>query len=117
VDGRLAPMPGSVRSLGLANSTLPFFNTSPGQVTISPDDGQLVVSTKGHGTIDVFDLDRTAGPARAGPLAQLRRRLRFVHPLDQEAGGGELLAAGLKAAAASRPPASPAATDRGSSRQ
>ena len=51
----LRPIPGSARSLGLANTDPPFFLTSPGQVGFTPDGRQLIVATKASGsTIDVF---------------------------------------------------------------
>jgi 6-phosphogluconolactonase (cycloisomerase 2 family) len=51
----LTPVPGSARSLGLANTTPPFFLTSPGQVGFTPDGHQLIVTTKAStSTIDVF---------------------------------------------------------------
>src|SRR5436305_14142316 len=54
-DGRLVPLPGSTRDLGLANTDPPVFLTSPGQVGFTPDGHQLVVVEKGSGDrIDVF---------------------------------------------------------------
>jgi 6-phosphogluconolactonase (cycloisomerase 2 family) len=51
----LEPIPGSARTLGLANTDPPFFLTSPGQVGFTPDGLQLIVTTKASGsTIDVF---------------------------------------------------------------
>jgi 6-phosphogluconolactonase (cycloisomerase 2 family) len=53
----LRPIPGSARTLGLANSDPPFFLSSPGQVGFTPDGHQLLVTTKGSGsTIDVFQV-------------------------------------------------------------
>jgi 6-phosphogluconolactonase (cycloisomerase 2 family) len=66
-DG-LAPIPGSARTLGLANTDPPFFLTSPGQVGFTPDGQQLVVTTKVSGsTIDVFDVGRD-GQLSATPV-------------------------------------------------
>jgi 6-phosphogluconolactonase (cycloisomerase 2 family) len=42
----LVPIPGSTRSLGLANTTPPNFLTAPGQVGFTPDGRQLIVTTK-----------------------------------------------------------------------
>jgi 6-phosphogluconolactonase (cycloisomerase 2 family) len=51
----LAPIPGSARSLALANGVPPFFLTSPGQVGFTPDGGKLLVTTKAStSAIDVF---------------------------------------------------------------
>jgi len=54
----LLPIPGSTRSLGLANTTPPAFLSSPAQVGISPDDTAVVVATKNNGTIEGFALHR-----------------------------------------------------------
>ncbi len=64
----LVPLPGSVRSLGLGNATPPEFIDAPAQAAISPDGRHLVVTTKSHGTILAFALDRT-GRIASGPKA------------------------------------------------
>ena len=57
-DDGLTPIAGSTRTLGLANTTPPFFLTSPGQVGFSPDGRQLLVTTKGStSSIDVFQVE------------------------------------------------------------
>jgi 6-phosphogluconolactonase (cycloisomerase 2 family) len=54
-SGGLAPIPGSARSLGLANTDPPDFLTAPGQVGFTPDGAQLLVTTKAStSSIDVF---------------------------------------------------------------
>jgi hypothetical protein len=54
----LHAIPGSSRSLGLANGTPPFFLQSPGQIGFSPDGSQVIVSTKGSGSdLDVFAVE------------------------------------------------------------
>ena len=53
-DGRLVPIPGSTRSLGLSNAAVPFFLTSPSQVGLTPDGRTLVVATKANGTLVTF---------------------------------------------------------------
>jgi 6-phosphogluconolactonase (cycloisomerase 2 family) len=51
----LSPIPGSARSLGLANGDPPDFLTAPGQVGFTPDGRKLLVTTKASGSlIDVF---------------------------------------------------------------
>ncbi|MGP8249997.1 MAG: lactonase family protein [Candidatus Dormibacteria bacterium] len=51
----LSPIPGSARSLGLANADHPNYLESPGQVGFTPSGRQLVVTTKASGSdIDVF---------------------------------------------------------------
>lgn len=53
--GRLAPIPGSSRALGLNPTETPLFTHTPGQVAFSPDGSQLIVTTKANGSdIDVF---------------------------------------------------------------
>jgi 6-phosphogluconolactonase (cycloisomerase 2 family) len=66
---RLVPIPGSARSLGLANPDPPFFLTSPGQVGFTPDGRQLLVTTKAsENTIDVFGVQPN-GRLSAAPVA------------------------------------------------
>ncbi len=56
--GRLHPLPGSARSLGLANGNPPNFLTSPGQVGFTPDGTKRIVTTKASGSdIDVFTVE------------------------------------------------------------
>ena len=53
--GRLVPIPGSNRPLGLNPAATPQFTNTPGQVAFSPDGTQLIVTTKDNGNdIDVF---------------------------------------------------------------
>jgi hypothetical protein len=53
--GRLVPIPGSARSLGLNPAASPQFTNTPGQVAFSPPGTQLIVTTKANGNdIDVF---------------------------------------------------------------
>lgn len=55
VFGRLAPLPGSARALGLNPAAAPQFTNTPGQVSFSPSGSQLIVTTKANGNdIDVF---------------------------------------------------------------
>ncbi len=54
-SGRLFPIPGSARPLGLNPAATPQYTTTPGQVAFSPNGSQLIVTTKGNGSdIDVF---------------------------------------------------------------
>ena len=57
-DGRLVPIPGSVRSLGLSNAAVPFFLTSPSQIGVTPDGRTLVVATKANNTLVTFPVRR-----------------------------------------------------------
>jgi len=53
--GRLFPIAGSSRALGLDPTATPQFTHTPGQVAFSPDGSQLIVTTKANGNdIDVF---------------------------------------------------------------
>lgn len=53
--GRLFPIPGSARKLGLNPQATPQFTNTPGQVAFSPGGSQLIVTTKANGSdIDVF---------------------------------------------------------------
>jgi 6-phosphogluconolactonase (cycloisomerase 2 family) len=66
--GALVPIPGSTRSLGLANTNPPNFLASPGQVGFSPDGRQLLVTTKAStSSIDVFGV-RPDGRLSATPV-------------------------------------------------
>lgn len=67
--GRLFPLPGSKRNLGLTipTGTTQFTNT-PGQVAFTPDGSQLVVTTKANGDdIDVFGIGPQGRPT-ASPV-------------------------------------------------
>ena len=66
--GRLFPIPGSNRALGLDPSATPQFTNTPGQVAFSPDGSQLIVTTKANGNdIDVFAV-RFDGRLSASPV-------------------------------------------------
>jgi 6-phosphogluconolactonase (cycloisomerase 2 family) len=56
-NGRLVPLAGQVRSLGLSNSTLPDFHHGPGQVGYTPNGQHLIVTTKlSTNSYDVFSV-------------------------------------------------------------
>jgi 6-phosphogluconolactonase (cycloisomerase 2 family) len=53
--GRLFPIPGSHRALGLDPTATPQFTHTPGQVAFTPGGSRLIVTTKANGNdIDVF---------------------------------------------------------------
>src|SRR5262249_47605596 len=52
--GKLHPIDGSTRTLGITNTNPPQFLASPGQVGFSPDGRHVIVATKSAGTIEVF---------------------------------------------------------------
>ncbi len=64
----LKPLKGSHRSLGLDNEDIPRFDTSPGEVEITPDGRNLVVTTKAANTVEVFPLKPNGKPAVAEPV-------------------------------------------------
>jgi 6-phosphogluconolactonase (cycloisomerase 2 family) len=64
----LKPLHGSHRSLGLKNKDIPRFDTSPGEVEFTPDGRNLVVTTKGSNTVEVFPMKRNGLPAVAEPV-------------------------------------------------
>lgn len=64
-DGRLLPLAGSTRGLGLANPAVPNFLRSPAQVGFTPDGAHLIVPTKTNATIDVFGVGSTGRPTAA----------------------------------------------------
>ena len=67
VGAQLAPIPGSSRSLGLANSTPPNFLASPGEVGFTPNGSELIVTTKAStSSLDVFGVS-PAGLLSATP--------------------------------------------------
>ena len=65
----LAPIPGSTRSLGLANANPPKFLEGPGEVDFTPDGRQLLVATKAStSTIDSYQVGG-GGLLAASPTA------------------------------------------------
>jgi 6-phosphogluconolactonase (cycloisomerase 2 family) len=83
VDGdRLTPIAGSERSLGLDNTTPPFFLGSPGQIGITADGSQLLVSAKGNGYVDAFALGPDGQPA-ATPVTTQTGPVPFGFVLDR----------------------------------
>ncbi len=64
-SGSLVPILGSVRSLGLDPTASPQFLNTPGQLGVTPDGTQLVVTTKANGsTIDVARIGSTGNVGR-----------------------------------------------------
>ena len=69
ITGRgLVSLSGTHRSLRLGNTTPPVFISAPAQVGITADFRHLLVTTKNHNTIEVFNLDRYGRPS-AEPVA------------------------------------------------
>lgn len=64
---RLLSLAGSSRTLGLSNSTPPYFLASPAQIGFSPNGSELIVTTKGStSSLDVFTVS-SAGSLSATP--------------------------------------------------
>ena len=58
VGDQLVPLPGSSRSLGLANTTPPNYLASPGEVGFTPNGSELIVTTKAStSSLDVFGVN------------------------------------------------------------
>ena len=55
---KLHPIEGSTRTLDLGNTPNPFFLASTAEVGFTPDGAHLIVTTKTHGTVDVFSVGR-----------------------------------------------------------
>jgi 6-phosphogluconolactonase (cycloisomerase 2 family) len=68
--GRLHPIAGSQRSLGLANSNPPAFLQSPAEVGFTPNGRDLVITMKGNngGSVDVFGVS-DEGQLSSAPTA------------------------------------------------
>ena len=66
-DGRLSPIAGTTRDLGLGNTAVPTFITAPSQVGFTPDGHTLVVATKANNTLLTFHVDG-AGHLAAAPV-------------------------------------------------
>jgi len=67
-NGKLAPITGAHRALGLDPNATPEFTSTPGTVLLSPNGSQLLVLTKGDGSaIDAFGVRRD-GALSAKPV-------------------------------------------------
>jgi DNA-binding beta-propeller fold protein YncE len=86
--GKLHPIEGSARALGLGNANPPFFLASPGQIGFTPDGGNLVVTTKKTGTIDVFNLSPNGRPSEGPTLTASAGPVPFAFAFD---GAGRLI--------------------------
>jgi 6-phosphogluconolactonase (cycloisomerase 2 family) len=82
--GRLLPIPGSTRALGLNPSATPQFTNTPGQVSFSPGGSQLIVTTKENGNdVDVFRVTPAGRLAKAPTLTQLPGAVPFAVTFDR----------------------------------
>ncbi|HET7338420.1 MAG TPA: beta-propeller fold lactonase family protein [Candidatus Dormibacteraeota bacterium] len=81
VGGQLQPIAASTRTLGLANSTPPFFLSSPAQVGFTPDRAHLVVTTKINSTVDIFSVSPD-GTLSAAPVKNPAAGVPFAFEFD-----------------------------------
>jgi 6-phosphogluconolactonase (cycloisomerase 2 family) len=94
--GKLHPIEGSTRLLGIKNANPPQFLASPGQVGFTPEGAHLVVTTKSTGTIDVFGvlpngrLTALTANARAGQVPFAFSFDRDAHLVVVEAAGNSV---------------------------
>jgi 6-phosphogluconolactonase (cycloisomerase 2 family) len=79
--GRLTPIAGSVRSLGLGNATPPFFLRSPSQISITPHASHVLLTDKENGVVDAFALRPDGRPAFA-PVATATGPVPFAFEFD-----------------------------------
>ena len=101
-DGRLAPLSGSYRALGLGTTAASPFTATPGQVTFSPDGRQLLVTTKAAtNDVDVFSVGWDGRLSAAPAVTSLPGDVPFAAVFDQ-AGHVVLAEAGPSAIATFR---------------
>jgi 6-phosphogluconolactonase (cycloisomerase 2 family) len=81
------PIARSTRSLGLGNTTPPFFLSSPAEVGFTPSGTQLVVTTKTNSTVDVFAIGSDGRPS-AAPVKNPAAGVPFAFVFDP---GGRLI--------------------------
>ena len=84
-SGRLVPIPGSSRALGLNPTETPQFTHTPGQVAFSPDGSQLIVTTKANGSdIDVFGVSPFGRLSKTPVVNSEPGAVPFAVTFDQE---------------------------------
>jgi 6-phosphogluconolactonase (cycloisomerase 2 family) len=79
--GKLHPIEGSTRSLGLPNGNPPAFLASPAQVGFTPDGEHLIVTTKKNFTVDVFSVNPD-GRLSATPVKNPSTQVPFAWVFD-----------------------------------
>src|SRR5271166_9215 len=83
--GRLQPIAGSNRELGLNTSATPQFVNTPGQVAFSPSGTQLIVTTKANGNdVDVFGVDALGHLSKSPVVNELPEAVPFALTFDSE---------------------------------
>ncbi|TMC54427.1 MAG: lactonase family protein [Chloroflexi bacterium] len=81
IGGRLHPIEGSTRTLGLGNTPNPFFLKSPAEVGFTPDGDHLIVTTKTNNTVDVFSVGED-GLLSAAPVKNQEAPVPFAFVFD-----------------------------------
>ena len=79
--GRLRPIEGSTRILGLGNTPNPFFLKSPAEVGFTPGGDHLIVTTKTNNTVDVFSVGED-GHLSAEPVKNQVAPVPFAFVFD-----------------------------------
>ena len=79
--GRLRPIEGSTRILGLGNTPNPFFLKSPAEVGFTPGGDHLIVTTKTNNTVDVFSVGED-GRLSAEPVKNQVAPVPFAFVFD-----------------------------------
>jgi DNA-binding beta-propeller fold protein YncE len=89
IGGRLLPLPGSARALGLNPAAEPQFVNTPGQAGFTPDGSKLLVTTKANGNaVDVFAVRPTGLLAKTPVTDVLPGAVPFAFTFDHQ---GDLL--------------------------
>jgi 6-phosphogluconolactonase (cycloisomerase 2 family) len=82
--GRVSPIPGSIRGLGLGTTASTAFTGTPGQVTFSPDGRSLLVTTKAAtNAVDVFSVNRDGALSAAPAVNTLAGDVPFAVAFDR----------------------------------
>ena len=83
IGGYLVPVPSWTRDLGLGTSPSTVFTGTPGQIGLTPDGADLVVTTKGAAnTVDVFR-NGPFGPSAAPTVTSLPGMVPFGFTFDE----------------------------------
>jgi 6-phosphogluconolactonase (cycloisomerase 2 family) len=83
--GRLVPIAGSVRPLGLNPAATPQFVNTPGQVAFSPDGSQVIVTTKANGSsVLVFRVGAEGRLSRSPVVNALPGAVPFAVEFDRQ---------------------------------
>jgi 6-phosphogluconolactonase (cycloisomerase 2 family) len=82
-NGRLVPIPGQVRSLGLSNTTPPDFHHGAGQVGYTPNGQHLIITTKlSTNAYDVFSVGNNGALGAAPVVTPAVNALPFSFTFD-----------------------------------